>query len=49
MFVTVLGYKTWRGEKYLCDDCKYNDPESCHKTERPHASDCAAYNKREPL
>jgi predicted nucleic acid binding AN1-type Zn finger protein len=41
--MTVVAFRAWRGDKYLCDDCKYNDPESCKKVERPQAVDCASY------
>ncbi|MBN9396465.1 MAG: hypothetical protein J0H83_14550 [Candidatus Melainabacteria bacterium] len=30
---------------YLCDDCRFNDIESCHKAERPRAMSCTAYEK----
>ena len=47
VFVTVVAYKSWQGDKYLCDDCKYNDTQSCLKIERPRALDCAAYSRRD--
>jgi hypothetical protein len=49
VFVTVVAYKAWQGDKYLCDNCKYNDETSCLKVERPRALDCAAYSKREEI
>ena len=47
LFMTVVAFKAWKGDKYLCDDCKYNDPEKCQKPERPTATDCAAYAKKD--
>jgi hypothetical protein len=32
---------------YLCDDCKFNDPESCLKPERPKALLCTSYRKKQ--
>ena len=32
---------------YLCDDCKFNDPEKCKKPERPHAIICTSYRRIE--
>lgn len=35
--------------KYLCEDCKFNSPEDCHKSERPKAVVCTGYrSKPEP-
>lgn len=34
------------GGAYLCDDCRFNDIESCHKTERPRAATCTTYDKK---
>lgn len=28
---------------YLCDDCRFNDPEKCLKVERPFALVCTSY------
>ena len=36
----------WRGDKYLCHDCRFNNDEDCHKAERPHAEICLAYRKK---
>lgn len=33
---------------YLCDDCKFNDPEQCLKSERPHALICTSYRRVQP-
>lgn len=33
----------WKGQRYLCDDCKFNDPELCRRAERPKALTCTAY------
>lgn len=29
--------------RYLCEDCRFNNPESCLKAERPYATRCTAY------
>lgn len=35
--------------KYLCEDCKFNNPDDCHKSERPKAVVCTSYrSKPEP-
>jgi len=47
VFLSVVGYKAWKGDKYLCDDCKYNDAELCHKADRPQAVDCTAYARKD--
>lgn len=45
--LTIFNAKHWIGEKkYLCDDCKYNNPEACIKPERPTALDCTAYRSK---
>jgi hypothetical protein len=31
--------------KYLCDDCRFNDPTSCLKAERPKALICTSYRQ----
>lgn len=36
---------SWRGGKYLCDDCKFNNDEDCKKAIRPQAEICMAYRK----
>lgn len=28
---------------YLCDDCRFNSPQDCLKTERPYALQCTSY------
>lgn len=45
--LTFIAAKNWKGEAYLCDDCKFNNPESCHKAERPKAVICYAYRKKD--
>jgi hypothetical protein len=30
---------------YLCDDCRFNNPEDCLKPERPKAVICTSYRK----
>jgi len=34
---------------YLCDDCRFNDPVSCLKTERPEAVSCTSYRQIEAI
>ena len=41
--LTIYASKLWQGDRYLCDDCSYNNPESCTKPERPSAFSCTAY------
>lgn len=42
--LTVVAFKHRKGAGvYLCDDCRFNDPDKCHKAERPYASQCTAY------
>jgi hypothetical protein len=33
--------------KYLCEDCKYNDPAMCGKKDRPKAVDCLSYMRKD--
>ncbi|CAN5496522.1 hypothetical protein BH10CYA1_BH10CYA1_24690 [soil metagenome] len=45
--LTVFNAKQWiGGKKFLCEDCKYNNPEDCVKLERPTALDCTAYRAK---
>ena len=43
VYLTVDAARRWRGDRYLCDNCRFNDPQACLKPERPQAVDCAAY------
>jgi hypothetical protein len=45
VFITMLGFKTWQGDRFLCDNCKYNNDIDCHKAERPRARECTAYRE----
>ncbi len=37
-------------EEFLCQDCRFNDPELCLKVERPRAILCTSYrNDKEPV
>jgi hypothetical protein len=47
--VTVYATINWKGDRYLCDDCMFNSPDSCHKIERPQAVTCFAYRKNVPV
>jgi len=45
--LTAYNANHWVGEKkFLCEDCKYNNPEDCLKPERPTALDCTAYRAK---
>lgn len=44
--LTISAAWRWRGDKYLCDDCKFNNDEDCRKEERPLAISCLAYRKQ---
>lgn len=42
--LSVVAFKHRRGSgEYLCDDCRFNDPLKCLKSERPYAVDCTSY------
>ena len=37
-FYNRLQKYPWQ-KRYLCSDCRFNNDEDCHKTERPHAKE----------
>jgi len=42
-------YAAWKRPNkgaYLCEDCRFNDAESCHKPERPYAIECTSYRTK---
>lgn len=41
--VTFIALKNWRGDRYLCDDCIFNNDQDCRKAERPKALRCTVY------
>jgi hypothetical protein len=44
LFITVPALFQRKGsQQFLCGDCRFNNPEDCHKTVRPRAMDCTAY------
>lgn len=48
-FLQRLGQRirlSFRGEKFLCDSCKYNWREACTRPERPNATNCPDYKPR---
>jgi hypothetical protein len=47
VLLTLKASGQWQGDRYLCDDCRFNDPESCLKPERPRAMSCTAYRPRD--
>ncbi|MBX9949246.1 MAG: hypothetical protein K2Y39_08785 [Candidatus Obscuribacterales bacterium] len=39
-------YSAWNRKgrgRYLCDDCRFNNPADCLKVERPKAVTCTSY------
>ncbi|MBZ0186469.1 MAG: hypothetical protein K8F91_09500 [Candidatus Obscuribacterales bacterium] len=39
-------YATWNSPgkgKFLCQDCRFNNPKDCLKEEKPMAIDCTSY------
>jgi len=39
-------YSAWNRKgkgRYLCDDCRFNNPADCLKSERPKAVSCTSY------
>ncbi|PZM84509.1 MAG: hypothetical protein DKT66_07705 [Candidatus Melainabacteria bacterium] len=39
-------YSAWNRKgkgRYLCDDCRFNNPDDCLKIERPRAVSCLSY------
>lgn len=46
--LTVICLRHIKGRgAYLCDDCRFNDPISCLKSERPEAVSCTSYRQIE--
>jgi len=45
--LTIAEAWRWKGDRYLCDDCRYNSPEKCLKLERGRALSCLAYRMLE--
>ncbi len=44
VFATIYCVSVSQGKKkYLCEDCRFNDPEKCLKVERPKAILCTSY------
>lgn len=44
---TLLIAFRWKGDKYLCDTCRFNNDEDCKKAERPRAEVCYAYRQKQ--
>ena len=42
---TMLMLKYWKGDRFLCDNCRFNQPELCFKAERPTALICHSYRQ----
>ncbi len=47
-WLSFVSMKNWQGDRYLCDDCVFNNSEDCHKAERPRALQCGVYRRRLP-
>jgi hypothetical protein len=44
--ITIISMKKWRGSgRFLCDDCRFNNPTACLKKERPYALVCTSYRQ----
>ncbi len=44
--LSVVAFKHRKGEDaFLCQDCRFNDPEKCLKEVRPYAVECTSYRK----
>lgn len=44
-WLTIKISWNWRGDKYLCDNCRFNNDEDCKKADRPQAIVCLSYRK----
>jgi len=43
-WMTMLSARKFRSvEKYLCTDCRFNNPVDCQKIDRPYALLCTSY------
>ena len=42
---TLLIAFRWKGDKFLCDTCRFNNDEDCKKVERPQAEICYSYRQ----
>ncbi len=45
--LTLKNAWDWRGGKYLCEGCIYNNEADCKKAIRPRAIECTAFRKEE--
>lgn len=41
--LTLFAARQWPGDRFLCDTCRFNNPDACHKRDRPTAIVCASY------
>lgn len=41
--LTIASAWNWSGGAYLCDSCKFNNPDDCKKLDRPKAVICTAF------
>jgi hypothetical protein len=44
--LTIICAWRWRGDKYLCDNCCFNNDNDCKKLERPCETICMSYRKQ---
>ena len=48
--LTVYSVANAKGKgKFLCQDCKFNNPTDCLKQERPMAFECTSYRKKKEI
>jgi hypothetical protein len=45
IYITIISIQVYKGNKYLCDTCKFNQANDCNKPERPHAHICMSYSQ----
>lgn len=46
LVLSIKAALNWPGDKFLCDDCRYNNADDCKKNERPAAVKCLAYRRK---
>ena len=45
--LTIYSVSQAKGSgKFLCQDCKFNNPKDCQKKERPVAFECTSYREK---
>jgi hypothetical protein len=46
-WLSWVAMKNWQSDRFLCDQCVFNNETDCHKPERPKAVDCMAYKAKD--